>query len=135
MFRRLVCAGAVTGVVLGAAAVPGAVLAARSAAAPKASDVKNAARMCVAERGTTAESWEAFRVKYGTSANGRNAFGRCVSARARSIATLRQGAVRACLVERGKSRESRDAFELKYGAAGSALQACVVVRMVTVTTS
>ena len=135
MFRGMVSAGVVTGAILGAAALPGAGLAAGPAAASRASDVKNAARLCVAERGATAESRAAFRVKYGTNANGSNAFGRCVSARAKAIATLRQGALSACLTERGESRESRDAFELKYGAAGNALQACVVVRMVAVSTS
>ena len=43
----------------------------------------NAAKQCKAERGTTAESRAAFADKYGTNANKRNAFGKCVSALAK----------------------------------------------------
>jgi hypothetical protein len=44
---------------------------------------QNAAKQCKAERGTTAASREAFANKYGTNANKRNAFGKCVSAKAK----------------------------------------------------
>lgn len=44
-----------------------------------AADRKNAAKQCAAERGTTAESRKAFADKYGTNANHKNAFGKCVS--------------------------------------------------------
>ena len=47
-------------------------------------DKTNAAQECRAERGTTAATREAFRVRYGTNANGRNAFGKCVSRRAKA---------------------------------------------------
>ena len=46
---------------------------------PEQSAEKNAAKMCKAERGTTAESIAAFKTKYGTNANKANAFGKCVS--------------------------------------------------------
>jgi hypothetical protein len=41
--------------------------------------VVNAAKTCKAERGTTEQSREAFRNRYGTNKNKRNAFGKCVS--------------------------------------------------------
>jgi hypothetical protein len=48
-------------------------------------DRKTAAKQCSQERGTTAASREAFAKKYGTNANGRNAFGKCVSAVAKTL--------------------------------------------------
>ena len=44
---------------------------------------KNAAKACDAERGDTTESRAAFAEKYGTGPNKRNAFGKCVSKKAR----------------------------------------------------
>lgn len=44
-------------------------------------DFKNAAKECAAERGKTGT--DAFTAEYGTNHNGRNAFGKCVSARVR----------------------------------------------------
>ena len=44
----------------------------------------NAAQACNTERGTTADSRAAFADKYGTGRHKRNAFGRCVSATAKS---------------------------------------------------
>ena len=44
----------------------------------------NAAKACDTERGTTADSRSAFADKYGTGRHNRNAFGRCVSATAKS---------------------------------------------------
>jgi Tol biopolymer transport system component len=44
---------------------------------PKRGDFKNAAKFCKAERAFLGES--AFRQKYGTNKNGKNAFGKCVS--------------------------------------------------------
>jgi hypothetical protein len=52
-------------------------------AKPDQTDRSNAAQECRSERGDSAATREAFRVKYGTNANGRNAFGKCVSRRAR----------------------------------------------------
>jgi hypothetical protein len=48
-------------------------------------DRKTAAKQCSQERGTTAASREAFAKKYGTNANRRNAFGKCVSAVAKTL--------------------------------------------------
>jgi hypothetical protein len=133
MFKKWVSSSVVVGALLGAAVAPGVAVAAPNASAsPNVTDLKNAARQCRAERGATSESRNAFKVKYGTNANGSNAFGRCVSVRARATASLRQAATAACLDERGRSRVSRDTFELKYGAAGNALRVCVAVRMVPV---
>jgi hypothetical protein len=42
----------------------------------------NAAKDCKKERGTAADSMKAFADKYGTNANKRNAFGKCVSQKA-----------------------------------------------------
>ena len=128
MLKKMLSGAAITGTIVAAAALPGVAVAAN----PNASDLKNAARQCRAERGATVESRKAFRLKYGTNANGSDAFGKCVSTRARANAALRQAATRTCLHERGKSVASRNAFELKYGAAGNPLQACVVVHMVPV---
>jgi hypothetical protein len=50
-----------------------------------AGDRKSAAKQCAQERGTTAESRNAFAKKYGTNGNRRNAFGKCVSKLARSL--------------------------------------------------
>jgi hypothetical protein len=41
--------------------------------------VLNAAKACKAERGTTEASRTAFETRYGTNANKKNAFGKCVS--------------------------------------------------------
>jgi hypothetical protein len=41
--------------------------------------LENAAQECKEERGDSEESRDAFREKYGTNENGRNAFGKCVS--------------------------------------------------------
>jgi hypothetical protein len=69
-----------TGAALALLAVPtGAV------AKPDQTDRTNAAQECRAERGDSAATREAFRVKYGTNHNGRNAFGKCVSAVAKTL--------------------------------------------------
>jgi hypothetical protein len=49
----------------------------------EATEVKNAAKECDAERGDTDETRTAFNEKYGTNANKKNAFGKCVSQKAR----------------------------------------------------
>ena len=54
-------------------------LPATAAAKPDKVDRKNAAQECRFERGSTSFSREAFRAKYGTNKNKRNAFGKCVS--------------------------------------------------------
>ncbi len=75
--------------------------------------VRNAAQACRAER---AADPEAFRTTYGSNENGRNAFGRCVSQKARAEmrpeirATV--NAAKACKAERAADAE---AFRTKYG--------------------
>lgn len=104
------------------------------AAAPAYSlpqDVRSSAKECKAERGTTDESRDAFRIKYGTGANGRNAFGRCVSIKVRAKAAARRAALRSCLAERGRTPESRAAFKDKYATAESPnpLKGCVALKL------
>jgi hypothetical protein len=55
-----------------------------SAAAPGQSARQNAAKACKAERGTTATTIAAFKVRYGKNANKANAFGKCVSTLAKA---------------------------------------------------
>ena len=55
----------------------------RAAKAERKQAKKSAARECREERGETAESRAAFREAYGTNANKRNAFGKCVSGKAK----------------------------------------------------
>jgi len=51
----------------------------------EATDRKSAAKQCAQERGTTSASKDAFAAKYGTNANRRNAFGKCVSKLAKAL--------------------------------------------------
>lgn len=87
-----------------------------AAAKPTKTDKANAARECRAERGDTAATREAFRVKYGTNANGRNAFGKCVSRHARDEERERERAARnasqQCRAERAELGAA--AFAEKY---------------------
>jgi hypothetical protein len=82
-------------------------------------DQQNAAQECRFERGTTAATREAFALRYGTNAHHKNAFGKCVSAKARDEAQERTeaeaNAPQACREERGTTAESRAAFAAKYG--------------------
>jgi hypothetical protein len=48
-------------------------------------DRRSAAKTCAEERGDTAETRAAFAEKYGTNANDRNAFGKCVSQTAKAL--------------------------------------------------
>ena len=85
-------------------------------AQPTSADKSNAAKECRSERGGTAATREAFRVKYGTNKNGKNAFGKCVSKRSRAEESQRetsgQNAAKACKAERAADAA---AFALKYG--------------------
>jgi hypothetical protein len=85
-----------------------------------------ASQACRTEEGTTAESKAAFATKYGTNGNGKNAFGKCVSAKAHELkkqadvrdhdrATARKTAAKSCAEERGTTAASRKAFAEKYG--------------------
>jgi hypothetical protein len=86
----------------------------------------NAARECREERGNTTESREAFEATYGTNGNKRNAFGKCVSKKAKAHeeeadaedqqeATDLKNAAKACDAERGDTDETREAFANEYG--------------------
>jgi hypothetical protein len=103
---------------------------AREAKAERKAAKTNAARECREERGDTEASREAFRAKYGTNENGRNAFGKCVSEKAKAKqaeqdaedaeeAEERKNAAEECDEERGETAETRKAFEEKYGTNGN----------------
>ena len=64
------------------------------AAGPSKADKTNAAKQCRAERGDTSATREAFAAKYGTNANKKNAFGKCVSRKAREEQRERRAAKR-----------------------------------------
>ncbi len=86
-------------------------------AKPTETDRTNAAKECRAERGTSDATREAFRVKYGTNKNKRNAFGKCVSSTARAEEREREeaksNAPKACKAERAEL--GAVAFNEKYG--------------------
>lgn len=105
--RRLLTAALTVGLL---AAPAGAI------AKPTTTDRTNAAKECRAERGSTAATREAFRLKYGTNANKRNAFGKCVSRRARDEAAERASAKTNASKE-CKAEKAADAaaFREKYG--------------------
>ena len=103
---------------------------AREAKAERKEARSNAARECREERGDTEASREAFRNKYGTNANKKNAFGKCVSQKAKAKraeqdkadkaeAKERTNAAEECDAERGDTQQSRKAFEDEYGTNGS----------------
>ena len=85
-------------------------------AEPTKTDRTNAAAECRAERGGTAATREAFRVKYGTNKNGKNAFGKCVSRRSQDEETERQDAAKSA-AQQCKDERTADpqAFAEKYG--------------------
>jgi hypothetical protein len=103
---------------------------AREAKAERKAARKNAARECRDERGDTDASREAFRAAYGTNENGSNAFGKCVSQKAKAEraeqdeedaeeAEEQKNAAQECDAERGETQETRKAFEDKYGSNGN----------------
>jgi hypothetical protein len=110
MQRFLILAG-----LTGALAAP---VAAR-ADTPTTTDRQNASQECRFERGSTAATREAFATRYGTNKNKANAFGKCVSGRARDESRERTdaeaNAPQACRAERGTTDASKAAFALKYG--------------------
>ena len=101
-----------TGVALLLLAVP-----ASASAQPDQPDRQHAAQECLAERGTTDATREAFVAKYGTNANKRNAFGKCVSEKARAEEKERKAerrkAAKQCRAERADI--GVEAFRDKYG--------------------
>lgn len=92
-----------------------------SQSAPGQSAEKNAAKACKAERGTTAQSMAAFKAKYGTNATKANAFGKCVSGKAKKAKEqdaeeqeeARENAAKKCKAERASM--GLQAFKDKYG--------------------
>ena len=103
---------------------------AREAQAERKAAKTNAARKCREERGDTDASREAFRNKYGTNANKKNAFGKCVSQKAKAkraeqdkadaaAAEEFKNAAKACDDERGDTQQTRQAFANKYGTNGN----------------
>jgi hypothetical protein len=103
---------------------------AREAKAERKQAKTNASRECREERGDTEATRAAFRAKYGTNANKSNAFGKCVSQKAKAKqaaedaedaeeAAERKDAAEECDAERGDTNESRKAFEAKYGKNGN----------------
>ena len=88
-----------------------------------AADVKNAAKECKAER---AADPAAFTKKYGTNKNGRNAYGKCVSAKAReAIQQTVEARVNAARTCKNLKAEQRAAFESAYGTTKNAFGKCV----------
>jgi hypothetical protein len=87
--------------------------------APSSAATHTASQLCRAERGSTDATRAAFATKYGTNKNKKNAFGKCVSQKAK--ATVEAGdaaevaAAKACSTERGTTAASRAAFADKYG--------------------
>ena len=103
---------------------------AQEAKAERKAAKRNAARDCREERGDTDADREAFRQRYGTNANKSNAFGKCVSQKAKAkraaqdaadaeAAEERKNAAQECDEERGDTQESRKAFADKYGTNGN----------------
>jgi hypothetical protein len=101
---------------IAALAVPAA---AQAGDEPTPTEQKNAAQECRFERGTTDATREAFRIKYGTNKNGKNAFGKCVSRHARDEHAegkkAKANAAKSCDAERGETPETQAAFREKYG--------------------
>ena len=100
----------------------------KSQSAPGQSAEKNAAKACKAERGTTAQTMAAFKAKYGTNANKANAFGKCVSGKAKKAKEQKtkepeaeeqeeasENAAKKCKAERGTTAQTIEAFKQKYG--------------------
>ena len=99
----------------------------KSQSAQGQSAEKSAAKACKAERGATAQSIAAFKERYGTNANKANAFGKCVSGKAKAKAKkdaeaedeaeqkAEENAAKKCKAERGTTAQSIEAFKQKYG--------------------
>jgi hypothetical protein len=88
-----------------------------------ATDAKNAAKECKAER---AVDPAAFAEKYGTNENNKNAYGKCVSGKARA-ATEEETEERVNAAKTCKALRADDsaAFEAKYGTKKNAFGKCV----------
>ena len=101
----------ITGAALTLLAVP-----TTAQAKPGETDRTNAAQECRAERGDSTATREAFAARYGTNADRRNAFGKCVSQRSRSEERQRDesedNAAKQCKSER--TELGTEAFAAKY---------------------
>jgi hypothetical protein len=88
-----------------------------------ATDLKNAAKACKGERDADAA---AFAVQYGTNENDKNAFGKCVSGKAkattRAAAEDRADAAHTC---KALKRDDAAAFTGEYGSGKNAFGKCV----------
>jgi len=96
---------------------------AATAADPTPADFKNAAKYCKAVR--ESKGVEAFRAQYGTNANKRNAFGRCVSKTANAKAEAREDAAEAKAAAACKKQKADDAakFAQTYKNLGQCVRA------------
>jgi hypothetical protein len=103
---------------------------AKEAKAERKQAKTNASRECREERGDTDAQREAFRQKYGTNENKSNAFGKCVSQKAKAkraeqdaadaeAAAEFKNAAEECDAERGDTEASRKAFEDAHGSNGN----------------
>jgi hypothetical protein len=90
---------------------------------PAATDLKNAAKACKAER---AANPAAFTKKYGTNKNGKNAYGKCVSTKARhATGQETQARVNAAKTCKKLKAEQKATFEAAYGTQKNAFAKCV----------
>ena len=88
-----------------------------------ATDVKNAAKGCKAER---AADPAAFTSKYGTNKNGKNAYGKCASGKARHATEQETEArVKAAQTCKKLKAEQTATFEATYGTKQNAFGKCV----------
>ena len=93
------------------------------AADPTPADFKNAAKYCKALR--TSKGVEAFNTQYGTNANKKNAYGKCVSSTSKAKAEKREDAGPAKTAADCKKQKADDAakFAEKYKNIGQCVKA------------
>ena len=103
---------------IGAIIVPSAL-----AADPTPADFKNAAKYCKAAR--SAMGVDAFNKQYGTNANKKNAYGKCVSKTASNKAEAREDAAEAKATTKCKKQKADDAakFAEQYKNLGQCVKA------------
>jgi hypothetical protein len=103
---------------IGAIVVPSAF-----AADPTPAEFKNAAKYCKALR--TSKGVEAFNAQYGTNANKKNAYGKCVSSTAKAKAGKREDAAEAKAAADCKKQKAEDAakFAENYKNVGQCVKA------------
>lgn len=83
----------------------------------------NAAQTCKAIR--TAMSEDAFRNRYGTNRNKRNAFGKCVSQTAQMKAAERREVANAAVACKAERQQDAAAFRQRFGTGANAFGKCV----------